>query len=667
MHEDGRVEDMDPVAMGMPPGWAPPGFESSAPPPAPVEMAPEPQAQIPEQPAPAPSAPTSSPTQTRSSQSVSGSWRGATVGVDGSPGASNRLDRRAAADANRFMAAQEPAAAMGREAVNATVAAQTAGSDAQARGFADEATLLRDQQEARAQELAVVQEKSTRWTTEIRDAMNAVPTMDPNKLFADASDAQTVGMAMSAFMGGFLQPVLGTNTPMDIITKAVDRSVQQQLNAQEMAQRKVWNLKDLAARDEQAALFELNQADIGRAAHLTALQRDVQAKVQGYQSDVFKAQGMKLLADIDKGLADTWQNIFMSSRSFLESQRHNMRTESIQSQQLALREAEMKAEAEARKAAAAAKQSANFLHGDTGIRASGPNAVAGGWVAPNEKIREEAARKFEGGKDQWTAAEKLKRLSSGGHFGAPGSEQRARAAAAATRMSFDLMSRLTGLGQKEDTERMMQAFGGNPDKFFRFESEETIKKVLADYQDTVGSNMKTYADSLKYHPDDKIEWSAPEIPADAPEVGTMFGDSLLEMEAAVQGKPSASYEGSVKGMLAELETYPDGPKDPEARAKLDRAISVLEQVPPEQRVVQFNPGGADEATKAQHSGREGLDRPLFGDSPVDPLLILKKYRDEGASAQASDEAKAAAEAAEKARVQKNLSEIQGSARFRRPE
>lgn len=524
------------------------------------------------------------------SSSSSNSWRGATIGPDGSTGASGRLNKRADAEAQRVMGMYEPAIDQQRQAISQGVEAQAAQSNVQAQGFRDEAQLMRDQQEGRQRELAEIADRSGKWTTEIKTAMDSIPTVDSKRMFKNASTGQEIGMAAAAFMGGFLQPVLGTNTPMDIINKAIDRDVQDQMAAQDAAQRKVWNLKDLAARDENAALFQLNQADIGRVAALTAVQRDVQAQVQGYQSDIFKAQGSKLLADLDKSIVDTYNNIFVNTRGFLEQQRHNMVQESIQSQ--ARRDALAAAQAKAA-ADAADKKRATFLHGDTGVRATGPNARDGGWVGPDKETRDKAAARFESANVSWQGIENIKKLTNPSHFGKPGSEERARAKAAVVRQTLALMSQISGLGQKEDTARMESIFGGDPDQFFRVTDAETIGKVLQDAQDALARDTKSYAKNLQYDPQDKIEWSPPKAVPEQEAAGPSAGDGFLRAQAGARAGRPEELQGGLNDMVAELKTYPGLTQTPEGRAQVEQWLGELNGLPENKRTVRVDGGFVD--------------------------------------------------------------------------
>ncbi len=640
MHEDGRVEDVDPSTMGMPPGWAPPGFEpdqgqtsyagNESPP---AEAAPpvltppgEPSLGVTplEAPPAAPQATQATPAPSPTPGSAqAGSWRGKTVGPNGTPGVSSRVDRKAAAAAASDMAFLAPAVKAQKGAITGLAGAQGDVSDAQARGFHDESFMLHEQQIAREQEVVAVGQKAARWTSEVQDAINSVPTMDVKRIFKNQTHRESMGMAVAAFMGGFLQPVLGTNTPMDIINKAIDRDIAEQTNDQEMAQRKVWNTKDLAKMDMDQQMWDLGQKDVARLGYLTALQREVQGKVQGYQSAVFKKQGEKLLADVDVGVRETIIRLQQQYRAHYETQRHNQVAESEMS--MSRRDANTRAVA-AEKAAKDAKHTANFLHGDTGIRAKGPNAFQGGWIAPNEKIREEANGKLQGYNNGYKDAEAIKRLLHG-NFGAPGSEERKRAGAAVQRAAFQLMSQVPGLGQKEDMAQMKGVFGGDRDGVFNFASADTARKVLEDLQDSISGNAKSYAKGLQYDPNDSVDWEPPTIAPEKTDTGSRFGDSALDLEGALRGDPELSVKKSLRGIVDEIKAFPGAINDPEARNKMDRAIAVLESMPLEQRTVTMHPGGEAEAQTAEHSGRSGLDWPLLGDAQVDPLVLLKAYRE----------------------------------------
>lgn len=631
MHEDGRVEDVDHTALGLPPDWAPPGFqpdpgnsvgyEAASPQPIPDDVA-EAVVTPTGQPLPSQQAAQPTSTSTSSSGSVSASYTGPGLPMDFQP--SGKLAQRAAREAKQQVEAFAPAVQAQKNAVTGMANAQAAGSDAQAAGYLDEAKLQRDQAEQRALEVEAINHKAQGYTDQIKEAINSVPTMDVKRIFKNQTNLESASMGIAAFMSGFS----GNKQPMDIINRAVDQDIAEQQNAQEMAQKKIWNLKDLAKMDMDQAMWDLNQKDTSRLTALNALKLDVQAKVQGFQSEVFRKSGEKLIADLDKGMADTFQNIYTNTRDFLHRQWVDAQAAARASQALKIQQAEADTRRLAAESQAKLTRQANFLHRDTGVRATGPNALNGGWVAPNEKVREEAAKRFEGSNTQWTNIEDLKRLTTQGHFGLPGSEERTRAAAQATRMSIELMSQISGLGQKEDTSRMMKMFGGDPDQFFRVTDEETIKKVLQDGQDTLFKATKAYAKSLQYDPNDKVDWEPPPTPEYKDDVAPAFGDSIVELEAAVTGSdPEANVTSSVRQLIDEIKTYPGAINDPQARNKMDRAIELLSAMPLEQRQLVLNPGGVAEAQRAEHSGRKDLDRPLFAGEKVDPLEILINFRE----------------------------------------
>jgi hypothetical protein len=367
MHEDGRIEDIYQSALGpdfAPPGYAPPRADpsqtsfvapSEAAPPS-AELGPAPQApgqpvgfgvgglEAPQvAPPPPPSAPMG-PSSTRSSESVSITQRGPTLPVDYLPSDSfqSKQDQRAAAAANRAMAPLVKAAEAQGAAVTGLADAQALQSDAKALGYEQEAALLRNQQEARAAEVAEISQKAQTWTAEIRNAIDSIPSLDSKRVFKNQSRRESLSMGIAAFMGGFLQPVLGTNAPMDIINQAIDRDLDEQRSDIAQAQANVTNIQNLARVDTEQAMWQLNQRDIERMGYLTAIQRDVQAQVQGYQSTIYKKQGEKFLADIGGEIAKGFQSLFINFRDFLEKQRHDIQGE--RAQMLSARASMMNAE-----------------------------------------------------------------------------------------------------------------------------------------------------------------------------------------------------------------------------------------------------------------------------------------------------------------------------------
>jgi hypothetical protein len=517
------------------------------------------------------------------SQSVSSSFRGATLGIEGSPATSDRLSQRADKESRRLAGVYAPAYEAQGQATQGLAESQALQSEMQAQGLERESMLLRDQQEGRAREVADIQARSQQWTSKLQEAMDSIPTMDANKIFHDASTAQSAALAVSAFMGGFLQPVLGTNQPMDIINKAIDRSIMQQQNAQEQAQRKVWNTKDLAARDDDDALWELNQNDIGRLGHITALQREVAAKVQGYQSDVFRKQGEKLLADLEKSKADTYLNIFTNTRGHMESQRHNMRMESIQSQEMAMRIAEAEA-----KRSAAAKDAANLhLTKPTGLRTTTGAGTTDGWTATNEKEREEVGKKSTETNTRWVGIERLGRLvDKWDRLNLPNDEVRNRLVAMSAGMTIaDLKP---GMGSEKDAEKLTARYGGDFNTFMRMAPPEVIKKILTDTKDATLRDMADYTAKLSRDEGTRVTWEPPNVPEEEIPTGPSAGDGMLRAKAGAQQNRPDELIGGLTDIAAELKTYPDLARTPEGKAQIEGWLGELNGLPDNQRTIRLD-------------------------------------------------------------------------------
>ncbi len=624
MHEDGRVEDVDPASVGMPPGWVPPGFETdpaqtsfatdtqAAPPDAVAAQPqlPEPAApfappglnveplQAPQVEAPVQTAPTAPAPGSSSSTSTSSSWRGATAPIEGYTGASDGLSRRAAAEARGAIGMYAPALNAQADAIQGIAEQQALSSEAQAQGFELEAAALRDQQEGRMREVAEIDQRSQRWTAELREAIDSVPTLDSKRLFKNQNNLEHASTAIAAFMGGFLQPVLGTNTPMDIINKAIDRDIAEQQGNAEQAQRKVWNLKDLASRDMDAATWELNQSDVARLGHITALQRDVQAKVQGYQSDVFRKQGEKLLGDLEKQRIDTYQNIYVTTRGFMEQQRHSMRMESIQSQ--------------ARKDAAAARQAEIDARAggkgedltDREIRDPATGKVVahlrGGTVAQVSEYNAKQAGAYEASRNllrfkQLTA--KVGDLWKKGNFGSTPEAQelravysdilsdtiRAKTGAAATEAEIARLERIIPLGTKFNPSvvRTIEAY---------------VNKTV-DGQNTLNTTSLTPLpgeQTLSYNFNDSVDkLRAEHTNTEAPGTERSMSNLTLELQAA---RTPAEAQTAVRKIvdIAEADAQTDY-----GRAGVQRAIEMLKQLPPEVRSLPSTDGDIDPVSRLE--------------------------------------------------------------------
>src|SRR5690606_33725418 len=295
-------------------------------------------------------------------------------------------------------------------------------------------------------------------------------------------------------------------------------------------QQRVANLRGLAGMETDQAMWTLQQSDIKRAGYLTALQRDVAAKVQGYQSDVIRKQGEKLLADINAEVAKTYQNIYVGSRQFLEQQRHSMVQESMQRSQLRLAE-----EAAAR---AANAQPANYyLNESTGLsvinRQTGEHLP--GFHANNEDERKSIEEKIDGANLKYAQLEKFKTMvPSRLERLKPGSQGRKIFASQVNNMFVEAVQTARGLGGKEDADKLLAAYGGDASKMLETASPETIVKILQESQDLVDRSTNTYAKTLSRQHGVDVQWTPPKVSFDAVDTGPSPGDGMLQATKGVQ-------------------------------------------------------------------------------------------------------------------------------------
>jgi hypothetical protein len=489
MHEDGRTEDIDPAAMGLPEGWAPPGFESTvAPAPVPTnpaDLAPEPSLgvaplEVPGMPAPQPRAPATAAPQPQS-QSVRSSFSGSTLPVDSMP--SDRLSQRAAQSAASRMGGYNAYADADLKAAETESALLAQQAQAKQTGLVDQAFQLHNNADTHQKAALEIDARAREWTARIEQAMAEIPTVDSGKLFSDASTSQEAAIAISAAIGGFLQPVLGTNAPMDIINKAIDRSVNDQMAAQRAAQQNVQNLGQLASTDQEQMRWSLHEADISRLGHLTALERETDAKIQSYQSDIFRNNGAKFKADLLKEKNAVVQRMFEADRAFNQEQ---YKAETQRTHQSA-----MLAEAQRQTAAAEAKAGAgpeleNIFDGKQyGIKFK-QGTIDGDKHVINLGSKELAQQMNESAKKSAGVSasidEVLQLLGEGGRR-LPGNAGRERTKQALSRIMAYYVE-TGGRSFADNDAKIVQDAISSPDpmSILRLKDNDTIVKGLVDYQ-----------------------------------------------------------------------------------------------------------------------------------------------------------------------------------------
>jgi hypothetical protein len=196
----------------------------------------------------------------------------------------------------------------------ATRAAQGVADAAVEASEADRALLdqqrIAEEQKARfdQEEAALMAEADARANAEadqriagIQEAIEAASSMkvDPSRIWNDHGTANKTRGLVAAFVGGFLQPVLGTNTIQQIIDKNIDRDIDAQKEAIAGAQRNVTNLRGLHSLGVQQAETEAGQREQERLMRRASLVGELNAEVMKMQDPVLKAELSQSVAQIN--------------------------------------------------------------------------------------------------------------------------------------------------------------------------------------------------------------------------------------------------------------------------------------------------------------------------------------------------------------------------------
>ena len=189
--------------------------------------------------------------------------------------------------------------------------AAQAEADAQTKANAAEADNLRelaaiDEARAIAEEKAQgdANQRATERIEGIKSAVSEVAStrVDPARFWNDNSTAGYTAGMISAFIGGFLQPVLGTNTIQKVLDDAVANDLAAQRTDLNTAQNNVSNLKMLhqAGLSQDATEAEQRIA-LGLMKKASVLGM-MEAEMLGYQDPVLQAKAAKEIAGLNKGL-----------------------------------------------------------------------------------------------------------------------------------------------------------------------------------------------------------------------------------------------------------------------------------------------------------------------------------------------------------------------------
>lgn len=378
-------------------------------------------------------------------------------------------------------------------------AAEAALRDAEISASQGEQELLRRRAEfdaAEARNEAVIVEEANAEADEriagIESAVQAVSTLrvDPSRIWSEGGAGNKAAGLVSAFIGGFLQPVLGTNTIQRTIDAAIDRDIDAQKANIGLAQKGVSNLRALHQLGLDQAKTESEQRDQDRMLREASLIGQLKADAQALQDPVLQAKYGKIInAYDDKHRA---QIVARRKQAFDEavSGKKQLHAERMAEQVLGQRRREHSfkvseaAKRDERIAAAAAAEAAKAER-ESSLPLTSGFSMAGGkrLQITHEPTREKVRAQSAALSNEFNVASALE-LMPLERLKTPGSEARKRAAAMMAQLVTSQGEAIARSSDK-DMEIFRDKAGGDPNVFFNLASEDTIKKVIGDLKANV--------------------------------------------------------------------------------------------------------------------------------------------------------------------------------------
>ena len=359
-----------------------------------------------------------------------------------------------------------------------------------------------------AEEMAIfdaeANEEATRRVQGITNAVDAVKSMkvDPTRLWSKPGSMQNVAGIAAAFMGGFLQPVLGTNTAQQIIDNAIDRDINAQQSDIQNAQRNVGNLKMLHSLGLEQADTEARQRAQQKLLMRAGLAGHLQAEALKLQDPVLAAKYEQEAARLNAETTKEIERVHAEERDRSFDQR-------VKNRQLRMAEHREKRESQSQSwgqarqekmdAAASGAMEAEWRQNLVPI-ATGFTHTDGRQIhldtekklgARQRQSVDEKSMKLQGQGNLTSALLALKP----GRLSMPKSAERQMAVAVANQL---LLSQGEALGRMtdKDMEILKQVAGGDLDTVIRSGGEESFQSVIRNYKNNVIREGQDLADTI---------------------------------------------------------------------------------------------------------------------------------------------------------------------------
>ncbi len=556
--------------------------------------------------------------------SVSGSFSGTGAYQEAPP---TSVDPSAGYSAEAEMAPRMAAHQQSAAAANEQYNAAQAQADVDEQIGLERSQIAKEADTQRSIDQARYQQISNQADADVEKARADVKAIDPSRRFKNMNIFQKAAGIIAAGIDGMFSPYHGgKNATIDLLMQLADQDIDAQKTDQQAALENVRSVErggDRRLNTQQQLMLNRHYQ---RGERLEAVADHFAAEAAKAKSQFNAAHLLQQNAAIMEKAASEYVEAKRNVRDHnFEQQKHADQIEQQaanrrqQAAQFAKSYALQKDEADARKAAAAAGASNLRLTRETGLETVTGGKKAPGWVATNEKEREEVGQKTTEANTRWVNIDKMdKLLDDWGRLNLPSGEVRNRLAAMSARLTIaDLKP---GMGSEADAKKLTAQYGGDFDTFVRSAPPEVLKKVFADTKESTLQTMKDYTGKLSRQEGTSITWTPPEIPAEVEDKGPALGDPVLQAKGALQkqsavatpyeapiaGKQPAvpaavptgesrtvvalpeQYREATQGLLEQLKTFKNMGQTESGRKTLDSYIETYASIPEEMRKVMVN-------------------------------------------------------------------------------
>jgi hypothetical protein len=398
------------------------------------------------------------------------------------------------------------------DALRSTQEAQTQATEQLAEGRREIAEFDRIEAAAEAEIAEIANIEAQERISGISNAMEAVRSMkvDPSRVWTQGGSANKAKGLVAAFIGGFLQPVLGTNTIQATLDKAIDRDIDAQKTDIKLAQANVANLRQLHNLGLNQAATEAEQRQQDRLVRKASIVGMLEADAMQLQDDVLK---QKMLGEVAKIKTDFTKEVHAIEDNIRQQAFNELKFKvdaQLRKQQVAisrrgvkLRERQLKLSEQQRQdkinAALKAEQrllQANQVPTESGFTMNGGSVLTHPSLdtstSHGSKKRQELNELSKKINQRWNIIEAAKKIPPGRLRNPLKEDQQLLKSLEAALFADQSLG--SGVSDR-DVELRKQEFG-NFSKMISALGEDGVRKVMEQYQNTLELDGDTFAKTI---------------------------------------------------------------------------------------------------------------------------------------------------------------------------